>query len=554
MLKAVICAINSKFVHSCLAPWYLKAMVDELCPDVYCKIIEGTINEREEKILERILESDADVVAFSAYIWNIKLVLSLAKAIKKKRSVKILLGGPEVSYNAKAVLEANPFVDYIISGEGEIPFAKLCAGVNASEIEGLCYRSNAEIVVNEPYIMIGDPPSPYTDEYLETLNGRIAYLETSRGCPYHCAFCLSGRCGGVRFFDIERSKKDILILARSGTKTVKLIDRTFNADKKRAKELFEFIINSYGKEIPQNVCFHFEIEGDILDDEIISVLASAPVGLFQMEIGLQSFNEKTLHAIDRKTNMSKLCENVKRLLAPQNIHIHIDLIAGLPYEDLNSLENSFNSAIALRPHMLQLGFLKLLYGAKLREETSESNFDYSSEPPYEVKSTKWLSCDDMEKFHIIEDFFDRFYNSRRFPSLNEYVLNLTENPFNLYTGLAFFVKNNEKSRTLDELSSLVYEYLCALDGTDKNIVRDLMATDRLSTNKMGALPEFLKIHSPKLKEYLNELEKNPKTKRKQGIKRAITLLASEKSFIYVDYDIQNPVTGKYEIFKRHNFT
>ena len=552
-MKVVICAINSKFVHSCLAPWYLKAAAQEKCPDIECQIIEGTINEKEESILERIIQSGADAVAFSAYIWNIKLVLSLAKSLKERKNAKIILGGPEVSYNAENILKENNFVDFVISGEGEIPFAKLCAGENPLEIEGLCQRNGKQIIIKEPFVMMQEPPLPYTKEYLDALNGRIAYLETSRGCPYRCAFCLSGRCGGVRFFDIERSKKDILTLANSGAKTVKLVDRTFNADKRRARELFEFIISSYGKEIPEGVCFHFEIEGDILDDETISLLAKAPTGLFQMEIGVQSFNFQTLDAIDRKTNMEKLCENVRKLLLPQNIHIHIDLIAGLPFEDYVSFENSFEKAIALRPHMLQLGFLKLLHGAKLREKSSEPNFTYSAEPPYEVISTKWLSENNMERLHVLEDFFDRFYNSHRFPRLNEYILENTQKPFNLYTGLAFFVKNNEKSRTLDELSELVFEYLCAMDGADKNLIRDLMAIDRLSTNKMGALPEFLKIHSPKLKEYLNELEKDPKTKRKHGVKRAITLLSSEESFVYVDYDFKNPVSGEYKIFKTFNF-
>ena len=554
VLKVVICAINSKFVHSCLAPWYLKATAQEMCPDVECQIIEGTINEKEESLLERIIQSGADAVAFSAYIWNIKLVLSLAKSLKERKNIKIILGGPEVSYNAEDILVENSFVDFIISGEGEIPFAKLCSGEDPLEIEGLCSRNGSKIVIKDPFVMTCDPPSPYTREYLDALNGRIAYLETSRGCPYRCAFCLSGRCGGVRFFNIERSKNDILILANSGAKTVKLVDRTFNADKRRARELFEFIISSYGDKIPGGVCFHFEIEGDILDDETISLLAKAPSGLFQMEIGVQSFNPQTLGAIDRKTNMDKLCENVKKLLLPQNIHIHIDLIAGLPFEDYESFKDSFEKAIALRPHMLQLGFLKLLHGARLREEPSEADFVYSTEPPYEVVSTKWLPENDMQKFHILEDFFDRFYNSHRFPRINEYLLENIEKPFNLYTGLAVFVKNNEKIRTLDEFSELVFEYLCTLDKFDKNVIRDLMAIDRLSTNKMGALPEFLKIHSPKLKEYLNELEKDPMTKRKQGVKRAITLLSSEESFVYVDYDFKNLVSGEYKIFKRRNFT
>lgn len=553
-MKTVICALNTKFVHSCLAPWYLKAKLSELYPKIECRVLEGTINEGEDEILKRILEGDAELVAFSTYIWNIRQILSISEKLKKAKGMKILLGGPEVSYNARQVLEENPFVDFIISGDGEVPFARLCGEETLSSIDGLCYRNGNEIVIKEPFVMNEEPPSPYTKDYFDALNGRIAYLETSRGCPYHCAFCLSGRCGGVRFFDIERAKKDIIALANSGAKTIKFIDRTFNADKKRAKELFEFIISLYGKEIPKNVCFHFEIEGDILDDDTINTLWQAPIGLFQMEIGLQSFNEKTLKAIDRKTNLDKLCENVKKLLAPQNIHIHLDLIAGLPYETLESFENSFNKALALRPHMLQLGFLKLLHGATLREEQGRHSCTYDSEPPYEVKSTEWISKNELALVHLVEDLFDRFYNSRRFSRINEYALSLVENSFKFYTGLAVFVKNNEKIRTLDELSALSLEYICSLDGVNKNLARDLMAIDRLATNKMGALPEFLKVHSPKLKEFLNELEKNPATKRKQGIKRAITLLLSEESFVYVDYDLKNSVSGEYKIIKRHNFT
>ncbi len=553
-MKAVICALNSKFVHSCLAPWYLKAKLNELYPWVQCQILEGTINEKEDEILKRILDSDADLVAFSTYIWNVGLVLSISKKLKEKTGVKVLLGGPEVSYNAREILEGSPFVDFVISGDGEVPFARLCGGETLSDIDGLCYRNGDEIVIKEPFVMSEEPPNPYTREYLDALNGRIAYLETSRGCPYHCAFCLSGRCGGVRFFDIERAKKDIITLASSGAKTIKFIDRTFNADRKRARELFEFIISSYGDKIPQNVCFHFEIEGDILDDDTISILSKAPVGLIQMEIGLQSFNAETLNAIDRKTNLDKLCENVKKLLLPQNIHIHIDLIAGLPCETLESFENSFNKALALKPHMLQLGFLKLLHGAVLREEQGRHSCTYDDAPPYEVKSTRWMSQKELEELHILEDLFDRFYNSHRFSRINEYALSLVQNPFNFYTGLAVFVKNNEKSRTLDELSGLVLSYISSLDGADKSLVRDLMAMDRLATNKMGALPELLKVHSPKLKIFLNELEKDPTTKRPQGIKRAITLLLSEESFVYVDYDLKNSVSGEYKIIKRHNFT
>ena len=549
-MKALICALNTKYIHSSLSPWYLKASLKELYPDVECEIYESTINESEKTLLEEISKRRADIICFSAYIWNISLVLSLGEALSRVKDAKILLGGPEVSYNSEDLLEKYPFIDYIISGEGERPFAELCgAEVPLSEIPGLCYRDNGKIIVKPPHISSDDPPSPYNDEYLEALNGRISYIETSRGCPYRCAFCLSGRCGGVRFFDIERSKRDILFLAGSGSKTIKFIDRTFNADKKRAKELFSFIIDNSCDKIPDDVCFHFEIEGDILDDELIELLSRARTGLFQMEIGLQSFNPQTLNAINRKTNMERLCENIKKLIALGNIHIHIDLIAGLPYESVESLENSFNKAISLRAHVLQLGFLKLLHGADMREKRELYPCEYRSDAPYEVIATPWLSSEELDQLHIIEDFFDKFYNSGRFRRTEQYIFEAVENPFKFYTGLAVFVKKNQKSHSLDELSRCVYEYLCGTDFLDKRLVRDFMAMDRLSTNRMGALPEFLKIHSSKLKEYLNLLEQNPETRAKRGIKRAITLLESENAFVYVDYDSENKVTKEYKIIK-----
>lgn len=547
-MKSLICALNTKYVHSSLAPWCLKAGVRYYAPSAECEILEVTINESEQSILDKIFEKEFELIGFCTYIWNVRLVLSLCEKIKRKRNVKTVLGGPEVSYNAKNILLENPFVDYVISGEGEKPFGELCGDKTIENIDGLCYRNNGEIVIKEPHVSCVDPPSPYTEEYFSRLEGRIAYLETSRGCPYRCAFCLSGRCGGVRFFDINEAKKNIVALANSGAKTIKLVDRTFNADKKRARELLAFIIDNYGEKISKGVCFHFEIEGDILDCETIEILSKAEAGTIQMEIGLQSFNEKTLEAINRKSNTTRLCENIKRLINLQNIHIHIDLIAGLPYEDYKSFEEGFNKALALKPHMLQFGFLKMLHGSDLREN-DESWCEYQSAPPYEIRSTLWLSNKELELMHITEDFFDRFYNSGRFSRTAEYIYQTFENPFKIYTELGVFVKNNEKIRTLDSFAELVYNYLSALKDVDKNKLRDLMALDRLASNRMGNLPEFLKIHSPKLKELLNMLEENPKTRRKSGVKRAITLMKTKPSAYYVDYDAKNPITGEYKLIE-----
>ena len=549
LMKSLICALNTKYIHSSLAPWCLKAGVMEFAKDVECNVFEGTINESENILLEKILGYDFDMIGFCTYIWNVNKVLSLCKSIKElKGNIRIALGGPEVGYRAGDVLLNNPPVDYVISGEGEEPFGRLCNGDDVSDIPGVSYRDNGEIVIKKPYVMEKTPPSPYTDEYFSALDGRISYIETSRGCPYSCAFCLSGGCGGVRFFDIDSAKENILKLAASGTKTVKFVDRTFNADKKRARELFSFIIENYGGEIPEGVCFHFELEGEIIDEETIELLSEAPMGAIQVEIGLQSFNERTLEKINRKTNIKLLCENIKKIIALGNIHTHIDLIAGLPYEDIKSFENSFNKALMLKPHMLQLGFLKLLYGSDLREK-SDYVFEFDKDPPYEVIATPHISREELLLLHKIEDVFERFYNSLRFQRTAEYLHSIFENPFEMYKSLALCMENSENTDTLDGFTYFIYTYFSRLEGVNADALRDLLCEDRLSTNRMGALPDFLKIYSPILKKALNFLDSKEETKRKKGIKRAATVLKTTGELMYVDYENINPVTKSYPVKK-----
>ena len=549
-MNVLFCALNSKFIHSSLAPWYLKASVEKN-KDVKAQVLEGTINEKESNILEKILNYNFDIIGFSVYIWNVKLVLSLAKEVKRQRpGAKIVLGGPEVSYNAKSILKENLFVDLIISGEGEEPFLMLTQGLPHEKIDGLCYKKNNEIVIKPSHVSNFDPPFPYTEDYFKELNGRITYVETSRGCPFNCAFCLSGRCGGVRFFDLEESKRKILLLANSGTQTVKFIDRTFNASRKRAIELFQFIIDNYNNgNIPDNVCFHFEIEGELVDDDTVEVLKKAPKGLFQFEIGLQSFNEKTLEYINRKTNLDKLSSVVKQILSLGNIHVHIDLIAGMSYEDYESFANSFNMAIELRPHMLQLGFLKLLHGAEMRENTDKFKFEYSTEPPYEVISTEWMTKEELKKLHIFEDIFEKLYNSARFPNTCKYLLSKVQNVFKLLMDFALFCEQENIKNTLDDFTEAILKYFGAQQYINSRELRDFLAIDRLSTNKMGTLPESLKIHSPFIKNMLNELEKNEATRKEKGVKRAATILLTKYKFIYVDYKNIDKVQKNYKVYE-----
>ena len=538
-MRITFCALNSKFIHSTLAVWYLSSAIEG-----DCAVVEGTINEDSELILERILKTKPDTVAFSTYIWNKNMVLKIAEKLKRKMGIKILLGGPEVSYNAKEILEGNGFVDYVICGEGEEPIYKFYSGINLDEIEGLCYKNAEGVVIKPPHVSSKEPPNPYTKLYLDALNGRIAYLETSRGCPFRCAFCLSGRCGGVRFFDLERAKKDIVLLANSGAQTVKLIDRTFNADRKRARKIFEFIINEYGKKIPTGVCFHFEIEGELLEEQDFEVLKKAPKGLIQFEIGLQSFNKRTLDAINRKTNLDLLYKNIEGVLSLGNIHTHIDLIIGLPYEEYDSFKNSFNMAYGLDAHMLQVGFLKLLHGAELRSATQEHETDFTDTPPYEIVSNKWISKDETEKLHSFEDVFEKMYNSQRFALTCKYLCEVFDSPFDIYMGLAEYLKNRDYS-TLDKFTLYLKEHFESFDFVDNDKLRDMLAIDRLATNKMGALPDFLKVKHPSLKKTLNFLERDERTKRPRNVKRAATPMLTENKIAYVDYDQRDYLTNRF---------
>ncbi|HAN21867.1 MAG: hypothetical protein A2Y15_06320 [Clostridiales bacterium GWF2_36_10] len=556
-LNVVICALNSQYIHSSLAPWCLLAGIKVYCKDnISAHIIEGTINEKTEVVLARITEKNPHVVGFSCYIWNITAIYELINLVKSLLpNIIIVLGGPEVSYNAETIFNENQSVDYIISGEGEKPFALLLNSINERKdvqgLPGLCYRIGNNVIISKPYNSDQEPPTPYTKEYFETLNGRISYLETSRGCPYSCAFCLSGRCGNVRFFDIEKAKNEIILLANSGTQTVKLVDRTFNANKKRTYEIIEFIINNYNTKIPKGVCFHFEIAGDILDEETINLLSTAPVGAIQLEIGLQSFNPKTLESVNRKTNIVRLKNNIKQIIKNANMHIHIDLIAGLPYEDLRSFEESFNAAFELKPHMLQLGFLKLLHGSAMRNDTKRFPCEYTKESPYEVISTPWLSKQDFTLLHSTEEALNRLYNSGRFRRTLEYLLiQCGYSPFRLFTEFGEFVYGKQSS-SLDEYSFLIFDYFSAKKNCDRIKLRDLMVCDRLSTNSTGLLPDFLRVKDLALSKIKAKLDNDPATRQQKGVKRGLALLYSQPYAVYVDYNFKNknPITGEYKLKK-----
>ncbi len=478
-MKVIIACLNSKFVHASLAPWCLLAGLRAFSEKTYeAQVMESTINGDPEGFAREIVGEHPDVVAFSCYIWNITKTLEVCHAVKQHCDCQIVLGGPEVAYRPKDILEHEAVVDFVLSGEGEWAFPCFLdhLGGELSCVAGLSYRRNGAVITNPEQDGKDTPPSPYCDEFFEQLKGRITYIETSRGCPYRCAFCLSGRCSSLRFFDLSGVKNDILRLASSGTQTVKFVDRTFNANAERANEILLFIKEHYGREIPDGVCFHFEIAGDILKDSTLGIIASMPRGAVQLEIGMQSFNEEVLKAVNRKTDTKKLIENIRTLLSFRNVHIHIDLIAGLTGENFDSFKNGFNKAYSLKAHMLQMGFLKLLHGAEMREKPEAHPCTFTDEPPYEVTSTAWLSAKEIGVLKKCEDALDRLYNSGRFLYSLAY---LTEevgiSPFDLFCEFGNAVDGNGMSLTA--YTERFYAFFS--DRCDKDVLRDAIVCDLL---------------------------------------------------------------------------
>jgi len=500
-MKTVLIALNSKYIHSSLAPWYLKAACGDGCGEVI--VVERTINDNIENILGEIYSLKPDIAAFSCYIWNIGKVLRLAENLKKVLpSVKIVLGGPEVSFDAVKIMEENIFIDYIITGEGETGFKALLTTLKdlkdepekslLSSIEGLVYRIDGNVFSNNPGTLIKDLdllPSPYTDEMLASISGRVVYFESSRGCPFSCSYCLSSTIDGVRYFSLDRVKSELLKLIKAGVKLVKFVDRTFNCNKARAKEIFKFVIE-HGEE----TVFHFEAAADLFDDEMIEILSQAPAGRIQFEIGIQSTNMRTLAEVDRVSNLDRVFDNVRKLRQPGNIHLHLDLIAGLPFEDFYSFKTSFNGVYSLKPHNLQLGFLKMLKGSKIRREAHKYSYVYRNYPPYEVLGNGFINFGEITILKGIEEVLERYYNSGRFVRTLEYVISrYFSSAFDFYHSLYEYCKgrgwlNNPVSSR--QLYSIFMDYINTTVAADEyGLINELLKLDFLASDGNNKLPE-----------------------------------------------------------------
>lgn len=438
MKDLVLVAINAKYIHTNLAVRSLKAQLSDF--DV--EILEMSINDPLHRIIKLLLDLNTKRIGFSCYIWNMELVLKLAEVIKKARpQVQIIWGGPEVSFDGLALMKAHPFCDLIILGEGEAKLRALLANDDPDDlrtIPGLCYRNRAGELSENPDaepVSLNQFVFPYLNIDMDSLDHKIIYYETMRGCPFSCSYCLSSAKQGLNMLSLDRVFAELDFFIQAGVKQVKLVDRTFNCNLDRAKAIFSYLIKQGG-----DTNFHFEMTGDLIDDEMIALLATAPPGLIQFEIGVQSTAPATLSAIGRKISVTRTAEHVIKLLAQQNIHIHLDLIAGLPYETYAVFKESFNRVIALEPDMLQLGFLKCLKGTRIREEADSHDYQYASFPPYEIISNKYISAEELYQLRQIEMLVNRYYNSGAFKDSLAFILaaRIYDTPFDFFEAFSHY--------------------------------------------------------------------------------------------------------------------
>lgn len=579
-MKVVIASLNAKFIHSSLAIRCLKAYCQS---EAEIEIRDYSINDNLQNITADIYRIKPDIIGFSCYIWNIKETLEIAEVIKTiLPDVKIVLGGPEVSFESEKYLNEYPLIDAVICGEGEETFREFIQAQRQNSalntIKGLSYRDNI-IIVNQPRPLIDsldEIPFPYDSNDFAALKNKIVYYETARGCAYSCSYCLSSTVKGLRFLSSKRVNKDIKTLIKAGVKQIKFVDRTFNISKQHAMVIWQIILDN----INYSTNFHFEIAADLLDEEMIELLEKFPPGLVQFEIGVQSINLETLKAIERKSNIDILSSNVKKLRKNNNIHLHLDLIAGLPYENLQSFKKSFNTVYDLSPHQLQLGFLKVLKGTKIHREAHEMGIVARNFPPYEVLQTKWLSYDDLLLLKDIEEVIEGYFNTTHYSYFLSYIFKKWQNgAFALYQAFSEYIRQNVAEKmSFSTKTFMLLNFACELWPEEKELQKEILTLDLLSNQKHLNLPEWLGFNVEEIKRLnasavKNEAflerylpDKSPKDWR-DSLKNYLFVPITPQASVYIfdtktnllkfDYTVVDKITGrvKVELFEsNYDFT
>ena len=440
-MKILLTAINAKYIHSNLAIYSLRACAGEYKSQI--ELAEFTINNQKDYILEEIYKRKPDILCFSVYIWNLDYVESVAREFKKIcPDTPVWVGGPEVSYEVEDFLTSHPEIDGVMIGEGEETFREVCgyyAGNRGlDDIQGIAYRDNNGIRVTESRAIMDMSRIPFCYDTMEDFSNRIIYYESSRGCPFSCSYCLSSVDKSLRFRDTELVKKELLFFINQKVPQIKFVDRTFNCNHAHAMEIWRFI-----KEHDNGVTnFHFEISADLINEEELKLISDMRPGLIQLEIGVQSTNEVTIKEIHRTMKLERLKEVVRAIQSGANVHEHLDLIAGLPYEDYDSFAGSFDEIYELKPNQLQLGFLKVLKGSFMYEHAKEYGIIYHDRPPYEVLSTKWISFDDVLRIKKVEEMLEVYYNSGQFEITMKLMDVLYDSAFDFFQRLGDFYEEN----------------------------------------------------------------------------------------------------------------
>ena len=498
-MKLLLTAINAKYIHSSLAIRYL----NKNCQDLACSIemLEVSINNHLLEIANQIFDARPDVLGLSCYIWNIELVKQLLPLVHKLLpECKIICGGPEVSYETKEFMQEFSMVDYVVRGESEEAFYELMQALIEDKsneeinIKGVAKRNLDNIIDENVAVTVADLDTikfPYDDEDIEALKDKIIYYESSRGCPYSCKYCLSCATRGVRYRSLDKVFAELNYFIRHNVRQVKFVDRTFNADKKHYLPILEFIAK---QDCRTN--FHFEIVAHHIDDEIKEVLKTMPKGRVQFEIGIQSTNIKTLGKISRANPWEEMTNNIKSIMAYGNIHLHVDLIIGLPYEDITSFAKSFNDVYLLQADMLQVGFLKLLKGAAMNDLIEEHDYVYMPQAPYQVISNKYMDYATMRKLQIFVDVVELYYNAGRFRyTITNLIAKYQQDAYTFFFDLATYWQENKlhlAPHAPKNLYVFLYDFIAKNEKvTDKEYIYNVLKFDALLSDKGKIKPEML---------------------------------------------------------------
>ena len=550
-MKLLLAACNAKYIHSNLAVYNLRAYAEQYQDNILLR--EYTINQQKDDIMRDIYKSGADVVCFSCYIWNISFVKELLQDLAKiMPDTDFWTGGPEVSFHAMEFLEENSYVKGVMVGEGEETFLELVKyyaesehiseqitkpaekNVSLTSITGIVYRDSEGIHHNGWREIIDLNQVPFAYKNMKDFTHKIVYYESSRGCPFSCSYCLSSVDKKLRFRSLELVKKELQFFIDQKVPQVKFVDRTFNCRHEHAMAVWTYI-----KEHDNGITnFHFEVSADLLSEEELTLMESMRPGLIQLEIGVQSTNPDTIQAIHRTMSLERLRTTVGRIHGYGNIHQHLDLIAGLPYEDYESFHRSFNDVYAMRPQQLQLGFLKVLKGSHMMEMTKEYGIRYKSREPYEVLYTNWLSYEEVLRLKMVESMVEVYYNSGQFQNTLEYLEGCFSDPFCFYEALGLFYERKgyeEISHSRIRRYEILLEFLQEYPEISRDAVADRMMFDLYLRENLKSRPSFASSQ----KQWEKEIWEY---RRMHGIPKSAHIeVFGDKRAVLFDYSRRDPL-------------